>query len=248
MKFALPKLLACLILSIGLIGCAESTEAPAVEEAAVTDAEYPDAATAAPEVYSVLTENDRVRMLEMKLPIGVTDEMHTHPDEAAFFITGSAIKIHMPDGETIEMVIPDGHPFSHEAWSHAVENFGKTDLHAIVVEIMDGGRENAGIVPEGMAADAISPDVYTLLFEDDRVRIIEMKLAAGASDAEHVHPFEAVYFMTGGKLRITVPEGDPIEAEIPDGGVLTHEMWKHSVENIGDTDVHAIIVELVQSN
>jgi hypothetical protein len=34
-----------------------------------------------------------------------------------------------------------------------------------------------------------------------------------------------------------------MEAEIPDGHVMYSEPWTHTVENIGVTDVKAIIVE-----
>ena len=34
-----------------------------------------------------------------------------------------------------------------------------------------------------------------------------------------------------------------MEAEIPDGHVMWHEEWTHTVENIGSSDIKAIIVE-----
>ena len=50
-------------------------------------------------------------------------------------------------------------------------------------------------------------------------------------------------FLTGGKVLITTADGE-MELEIPDGHVLSHEAWTHSVKNIGDTDIHAVIREL----
>lgn len=88
-----------------------------------------------------------------------------------------------------------------------------------------------------------SPGNYKLLEENDEVRVIEMIVKAGESDIEHSHPSESVYFITGGKVRIHLPDGNSQEAEIPDGHVMLHEEWTHRVENIGDTDVHAIIFE-----
>ena len=34
-----------------------------------------------------------------------------------------------------------------------------------------------------------------------------------------------------------------MEADIPDGHVMWHEGWTHTVENIGTADILAIIVE-----
>jgi quercetin dioxygenase-like cupin family protein len=197
-----------------------------------------------PNVYSLLHEDERVRILEMNLPAGVNDGMHSHPDEAAYFVTGSRLRIHLPDGESVEMDVPDGAPLSHEAWTHSVENIGDADLKAVVVEIKEGARDSAGVVPEGMSAHETSPEVYSVLLEDERVRILEMKLPAGQSDSEHVHSAEAVYFLNGGKANIHLPNGETVEAEVPDGGVLSNAMWKHRVENVGETDIHAVIVEL----
>jgi flavin reductase (DIM6/NTAB) family NADH-FMN oxidoreductase RutF len=37
--------------------------------------------------------------------------------------------------------------------------------------------------------------------------------------------------------------GEVMEAEVPDGFVLPHDAWTHRVENVGSTDVRAIIYE-----
>ncbi len=88
-----------------------------------------------------------------------------------------------------------------------------------------------------------SPKHYKLLMENDVVRVLEMKVKAGDKDAQHSHPSETVYFITGSKVRIHLPDGQSQAVEIPDGHVMWHEPWTHTVENIGRKDVHAIIVE-----
>ena len=89
----------------------------------------------------------------------------------------------------------------------------------------------------------VSPDNYTLRHETDGVKVIEMWLPAGEKDIEHSHHNEFVYFITGGKARVHVG-GDAVDLEIPDGHFMEHEPWTHVVENVGDTDIHAIIFEL----
>ncbi len=95
---------------------------------------YIDPVKSSPNNYKVLMENDHVRVLEMNLKAGETDNTHSHPDETAYFITGSKVKIHLPDGGAMEADIPDGHVMWHEAWTHTVENVGSSDIKAIVVE------------------------------------------------------------------------------------------------------------------
>src|SRR3972149_9649127 len=94
----------------------------------------------------------------------------------------------------------------------------------------------------------VSPNHYKLLFENDNVRVLEMKLKAGDKDVKHSHPSETVYFTTGSKVRIHLPDGKSQEVEIPDGHVMWHEPWTHTVENVGSKDVHAIIVESKKEN
>ena len=95
---------------------------------------YIDPVKSSPDNYKVLLENDHVRVLEMNLKAGETDNTHSHPDETVYFVTGSKVKIHLPDGGAMEADIPDGHVMWHEAWTHTVENVGSTDIKAIVVE------------------------------------------------------------------------------------------------------------------
>ncbi len=84
---------------------------------------------------------------------------------------------------------------------------------------------------------------YRLLQDGERARMIEMRLPPGARDNEHSHPNEFVYFIKGSKAHIRVGE-DLVELDIPDGMVMEHEPWTHSVENVGESDILAIIFEL----
>ena len=89
-----------------------------------------------------------------------------------------------------------------------------------------------------------SPNNYKLLFEDDTHRVLEMSLGAGSRDNEHSHTSEVVYFISGGSVRIQMPGGESMEADIPDGHVMAHEPWTHQVENTGSTGIKAIISEV----
>ena len=88
-----------------------------------------------------------------------------------------------------------------------------------------------------------SPDNYTLLYEDDTHRVLEMSLKAGEKDNEHSHTSEIAYFITGSSLKIYLPDGQAVEADVPDGHVMQHEPWTHSVENVGTKDIKAIVFE-----
>ncbi len=92
----------------------------------------------------------------------------------------------------------------------------------------------------------VSPNHYKVLFENDHVRVLHMDLKAGEMDEVHSHPSETVYFVRGGKVKIHLPDGGVAEADIPDGHVMWNEAWTHQVENVGTSDILAIIVESKQ--
>jgi mannose-6-phosphate isomerase-like protein (cupin superfamily) len=89
----------------------------------------------------------------------------------------------------------------------------------------------------------VSPKVYSELLANDHVRVLEMRLGPGESDAVHSHGNETAHFISGGKVRISVPNEGTDELAIPDGFTMWHEAWTHQVENIGDTEIYAIVVE-----
>lgn len=104
---------------------------------------YIDPVQASPKNYKSLLENDHVRVLEMSLRAGEMDEVHSHPSETVYFIKGSKARIHLPDGGTAELEIPDGHVMWHEEWTHQVENIGSADILAIIVESKQSERPTA---------------------------------------------------------------------------------------------------------
>lgn len=86
-----------------------------------------------------------------------------------------------------------------------------------------------------------SPENYKVLFENEHVIVLEMSLKAGQQDHEHSHHDETVYFVSGGKVKIHLPDGQLVEADLPDGHIMWHEAWTHTVENVGESDIRAII-------
>ena len=76
---------------------------------------------ASPANYKLLVENDQARLLEMTVKAGEKDEVHSHPSEMVYFISGGKARVHLPHGETMEAEFPDGGVMNHEEWTHQVE-------------------------------------------------------------------------------------------------------------------------------
>ena len=247
-----PIRFSSLLTLCGIAAACSSAAQPGAEEAPAAAAADPatagaeeavaDAVTAVPEVYSVMHEDDRVRVVKMALPAGKTDGLHSHPHEVVYFTQGGKAKIEVHGGDTVNAEPPAGAILSNAPWAHTVTNEGDTDIEAVIVELKQEPGQRAAVAA-GTDAVSVAPTVYAVLNDDERARVLEMKLGPGQKDGEHTHPDELVYFIKGGKAKITTAEGAQ-EMEIADGFVLSHEGWTHTVENVGDTEIHAIIFEL----
>ncbi len=94
-----------------------------------------------------------------------------------------------------------------------------------------------------MDALVAASNVYKLLFENDRVRVLEVVFKPGDVAKMHHHPDHVVYALKGGKGKMTTG-GKTKESEIKRGSVFFMEAQDHEFENIGNTTYDAIVVEL----
>jgi quercetin dioxygenase-like cupin family protein len=84
-------------------------------------------------------------------------------------------------------------------------------------------------------------------FENDRVRVLEAELPPGVKEQVHSHPAYVIYVLAGGKTRNYAADGKTTEVELKTGEILYREPLTHAAENIGDTTLHMILVELKTS-
>jgi quinol monooxygenase YgiN/quercetin dioxygenase-like cupin family protein len=94
---------------------------------------------------------------------------------------------------------------------------------------------------------ALYPENYRVLHENERVRVIDFRLAKGATEQAHRHRPHVVYVLQGFRIRFTFPDGSTGLRETKTGDVLWSEEVTHASENIGDTDAHGILVELKET-
>jgi quercetin dioxygenase-like cupin family protein len=90
----------------------------------------------------------------------------------------------------------------------------------------------------------VAPEMYRLLQENDRIRVLEVTFKPGAKIAKHSHPDHMVYAITAGKLRISHPTGEPADVEVKAGDVLWIPAETHWAENTGKTELRLLVTEL----
>jgi quercetin dioxygenase-like cupin family protein len=102
-------------------------------------------------------------------------------------------------------------------------------------------------VPQAGQIDAVaaSPDRFTLLLENEHVRLVEYVLLPGERDRWHTHPPKASYVVSGGTLRITTEDGRSFVSHEKTGGATwMGALGPHIAQNVGETTVRIVLVEV----
>jgi beta-alanine degradation protein BauB len=92
------------------------------------------------------------------------------------------------------------------------------------------------LVTPALAQDPIkvASKNYSVVFENDQVRVLRAVLNPGDKTPPHDHPATVVVPLSEGSARFTV-DGKSQEVKMEDGTPLWIGAEKHAVENIGKT-------------
>ena len=94
-----------------------------------------DAVKVDPKHYTVITENDEVRILKAHYGPHEKSVMHSHPATAAVFLTDSTGTFTYPDGTTKPYSAKAGDAEYEAAVTHLPENTSDAPMDVIVVEL-----------------------------------------------------------------------------------------------------------------
>ena len=87
-----------------------------------------------PKHYSVMIDNNKVRVLHIHYGPGETSVMHKHPASVIVFLTDATVKMTYPDGKTEEIAGRKGQATYMEATTHRPQNVGKA-MDVIQIEL-----------------------------------------------------------------------------------------------------------------
>jgi hypothetical protein len=112
------------------------------------------------------------------------------------------------------------------------------------------GEKTAWPWPPELDALIAAPKHHTLILENDRMRLLDTIIPVGDTVPVHTHRWPGVYYTIQfshfirrdgeGNLLFdsrTVPGG-------PAGAAFLENLPPHSVENVGDCDIHLVSVEM----
>ena len=92
-------------------------------------------------------------------------------------------------------------------------------------------------------AATVAPHAYKVLFENERVRLLEVSMEPGSSTEMHSHPDNLVYIVSEGKYAFTDASGERAEFDVSPGAVFWMEATDHATDNVGDTTIRALMFE-----
>ena len=90
----------------------------------------------------------------------------------------------------------------------------------------------------------IDPQHYKVEFENERVRVLRVKIEGRGKTTTHSHPDGVAIAVTDLKVRHTLPDGKTADRELKAGEVLWTPAWSHGGENLADKPFELILVEL----
>lgn len=90
------------------------------------------------------------------------------------------------------------------------------------------------------------PERYRVIFENERVRVLEYSDQPGESTHPHHHPDSVMYTLSSFRRRLVSGDAQR-DVELEAGTVGWLPAQQHHGENVGDTPTHVIFVELKES-
>lgn len=87
------------------------------------------------------------------------------------------------------------------------------------------------------------PALYSVLFENDRVRVLQYRDRPGDMTHRHRHPDSVMVTLSGFRRRVFAGDRQ-VEVELQPGQARWVGAQEHAGENIGTTDSHAVFIEL----
>jgi len=126
-----------------LLGACATPDAEASNLATVSSSPQtqPDPVQVAPERYRVILENERVRVLDVSYPPGVTTDFHGHPQNLVVALTPIISNPVDANGNVTEYRIEAGEVLWREPATHRGTNSGDEEMHLIMIEFKEEHAE-----------------------------------------------------------------------------------------------------------
>jgi len=201
-----------------------------------------DVVKVAPERVKVIAENDQVRILHFTEAGHVKIPMHSHPAYVSVGFTNDDFRYTFPDGKTSDEKTKAGAVDYSKAITHASENLSGVTAESILVELK--GHAAATPIKSSMDPVKVDPKHYSVVLENDRVRVLRAKYGPHEKSVMHEHPAVAAVFMTDAHVKFTMADGTSQESNVKAHDAMWNPAGKHLPENLTDKPMEVIVIEV----
>ncbi len=90
----------------------------------------------------------------------------------------------------------------------------------------------------------VDPNNWKVEFENAQVRVLRVHIPPHGKLGMHEHPASVLVPLTDSRVKDSFPDGKTSERQFKAGQASWRDALKHANENLGDTPVESILVEL----
>ena len=99
--------------------------------------------------------------------------------------------------------------------------------------------------PNNYDAAIAASESHKILFENEKVRVMEVTIQPGQTEPLHMHPYKSITIVASpATLKYFDKEGNLISEVEVHGTTWTEPVELHSTENVGTTPFHGYRIEL----
>lgn len=212
-----------------------------------------DLVTVAPQAAEVVFENARVRVVRLHVAPKASLPMHDRPARVVIPLTANDVSITRSDGTASVVRTAAGIAAWSEPARRSVTNRDGS-LENIVVELkgaVDPARALAH-PPTPLPPGYLDERFHHWLFENQYVRVYDVRIPPGETTDFHVHAFDSVFVQISGGLEAQQKQGQAWgKAERKLSGAVefsadAKQPRTHRVRNEGTAEYHVVAVQLLQ--
>jgi hypothetical protein len=194
---------------------------------------------------TTLLDNDQVHVLAVTDQPHVKNALHEHKlDRVMVYLQAGQQEIVTQDGKKTTLKFKAGDVrWSPATGMHTSEITSAAPVQLVELEVKKPGDPSKNSnVP--LDAVKVSPKVYKVEFENDKVRVLRARLAAHQVLPQHEHVLNrVVVFLTDQHSKLTSPDGKTDESQHKPGQISWGGPAKHMEENLLDKPIEVIVVE-----
>jgi quercetin dioxygenase-like cupin family protein len=194
---------------------------------------------------SVPIDNEQVRVLSVvDSPTTKKGRMHEHAmNRVMVYLDEGQQRISFQDGRVIDRPVTPGMViWDPKGGMHQSENPGDKAVRIIEIELKG---EPKPFTPPALDPVKTYPQGYKVEFENPQVRVVRVKVPAGATIPLHEHALHRVnVFLQPQKMRVSPENGAPTDLSATAGEVRWGTPARHVEENLGTGTFEVLMVEI----